>query len=79
MGRPPICIRAGPIALVKHAGSRMEAVMDGAIVTFLNIASLTALVVLFFIVLDIPVARHPKTEARHSKTNASANSHTHQK
>ncbi len=46
--------------------------MDGAIVTFLNIAILAALVVLFFIVLDVPVARP-------TKRNTSANSHSHRK
>ena len=37
--------------------------MDGATLTFINIVEVTALVVLFFIVLDIPVVRPTKNKA----------------
>jgi hypothetical protein len=46
--------------------------MDGATLTFLNVASVVVLIVLFFVVLDAPVARQPKR-------NASANSDSHRK
>jgi hypothetical protein len=67
-----MCIRAGGIALAKRSGSRMEAVMEGATLTFINIAAVAALVVLFFVILDLPVTRR-------TNSNASNNSRTRRK
>ena len=36
--------------------------MEGATLTFTNIVEVTALVVLFFIVLDVPVTRRTKSD-----------------